>query len=123
MAQHAGEFDTARMLWFTTYQSTKDSNIRQNAIDHLQALRVDEDVTQLEQVVEKYRRSTGKLPANMGDLERTGFFRGAPVDPKGKPYKLTADGRIEVQDWKSIPFITKGLPPEAKAGQLTAVRD
>ena len=25
MAQHAGEFDTARMLWFTTYQSTKEA--------------------------------------------------------------------------------------------------
>jgi tetratricopeptide (TPR) repeat protein len=123
MAQHAGEFDTARMLWFTTYQSTKDSHIRQNAIDHLQALRVDEDVTQLEQVVEKYRRSTGKLPASMGDLERAGFFRGTPVDPKGKPYKLTADGRIEVQDWQSIPFITKGLPPGSKAEQPVALRD
>jgi tetratricopeptide (TPR) repeat protein len=123
MAQHAGEFDTARMLWFTTYQSTKDSHIRQNAIDHLQALRVDEDVTQLEQAVEKYRRSTGKLPTNMGDLERAGFFHGTPVDPKGKPYKLTADGRIEVQDWKSIPFITKGLPPGATSGQPAAVRD
>jgi tetratricopeptide (TPR) repeat protein len=115
MAQHAGEFDTARMLWFTTYQSTKDPNIRQNAIDHLQALRVDEDVTQLEQVVEKYRQKTGHLPATMGDLEHAGFFRGTPLDPKGKPYKLTSDGRIEVQDWQSIPFITKGLPPGEKS--------
>src|SRR6202795_4534347 len=32
MAQHAGEFDTARMLWFTTYQSTKAARIRQSAV-------------------------------------------------------------------------------------------
>src|ERR1700686_3286106 len=56
MAQHAGEFDTARMLWFTTYQSTKDASIRENAVEHLQALRVDEDVTQLEQMVAKDRK-------------------------------------------------------------------
>src|ERR1700731_1747345 len=47
MAQHAGEFETARMLWFTAYQTTKDTDIRENAVEHLQALRVDEDVTQL----------------------------------------------------------------------------
>src|SRR6202158_4519119 len=54
MAQHAGEFDTARMLWATTYQSTKEPRIRQNAVEPLLALQVDEDVTRLEQVVEKY---------------------------------------------------------------------
>jgi hypothetical protein len=110
MAQHAGEFDTARMLWNTTYQSTKDPNIRGNAIDHLVALRVDEDVTQLEEVVEKYRRQTKHLPASMADLERAGFIRGTPLDPNNKPYKLMPDGRIEVEDPESIRFITKGLP-------------
>src|SRR6202795_1793652 len=113
MAQHAGEFDTARMLWFTTYQSTKEPRIRQNAVEHLLALQVDEDVTRLEQVVEKYRGQTGRLPATTGDLERGGFTQGPPADPKGRPYKLMPDGRIEVQDPKTIFFITKGLPPGA----------
>ncbi len=57
MAQHAGEFDTARMLWVTTYQSTKDAQIRENAVEHLLALQVDEDVTRLEQVVGKVPRT------------------------------------------------------------------
>ena len=111
MAQHAGEFDTARILWYTTYQSTKEAQIRQNAVDHLVALRVDEDVTRLEEVVEKYRQQAGRLPTSMGDLERAGFIRGTPVDPKERPYQLTSDGRIEVQDPESILYITKGLPP------------
>jgi tetratricopeptide (TPR) repeat protein len=111
MAQHAGEFDTARMLWSTTYQSTQDALVRQNAIEHLLALRVDEDVTQLEQVVEEYREQTGRLPASMGDLERAGLIHGTPADPKGRPYRLMPEGRIEVQDSQSIFFITKGLPP------------
>jgi tetratricopeptide (TPR) repeat protein len=111
MAQHAGEFDTARMLWFTTYQSTKEARIRQNAVEHLLALQVDEDITHLENVVDKYRVENGRLPASMGDLERAGFIHGTPLDPKEHPYKLMPDGRIEVQDPKNIYFITKGLPP------------
>jgi tetratricopeptide (TPR) repeat protein len=117
MAQHAGEFDTARMLWMTTYQNTKEAQIRQNAVEHLLALQVDEDVTRLEQVVERYREQRGRLPATMGDLERAGFIRGTPADPKGHPYKLMPDGRIEVQDPQNIYFITKGLPPGATPPQ------
>jgi len=117
MAQHAGEFDTARMLWTTTYESSKDPRIRQNAVEHLLALQVDEEVTQLEHQVEKYRDESGRLPGSMIDLERAGLIRGIPNDPKGQPYKLMADGRIEVQDPEKIYFITKGLPPGASPPQ------
>jgi tetratricopeptide (TPR) repeat protein len=111
MAQHAGEFDTARMLWYTTYQNSKEAQIRQNALEHLQALRVDEDVTNLEAAVTKYQQQTGRLPASMQDLERAGFFRETPVDPTGHPYKLMPDGHIEVEEPERILFISKGLPP------------
>ena len=80
-------------------------------MQHLVALRVDEDVTRLEEVVEKYRQQEGRLPSTMSDLERAGFIRGTPADPNGKPYKLMADGRIEVQDPSLTLYITKGLPP------------
>ncbi len=115
MAQHAGEFETARMLWYTTYQSTNQPDIKYNAVQHLVALRVDEDVTHLEQLVDKYRQQTGHLPAAMSDLERAGFIRGKPADPNGKPYKLMPDGRIEVQDPSIILYITKGLPTDKSA--------
>ncbi len=118
MAQHAGEFDTARILWYTTYQSTNQPDIQQNAIQHLVALRVDEDVTRLEEVVEKYRQQTGRSPSSMSDLERAGFIRGTPADPNGKPYKLMPDGRIEVQDPAISLYITKGLPPDKQAAML-----
>ena len=117
MAQHAGEFDTARMLWQTTYESTKEPQIQGNAVQHLQALRVDEDVTRLEEVVARYRQQTGRLPASMSDLEHAGFLRGTPMDPTGRPYRLMSDGRIEVQDPDRIPFITQGLPPGMESPQ------
>jgi tetratricopeptide (TPR) repeat protein len=122
MAEHADEFDTARMLWYTTYQSTNEAQIRQNAADHLQALRVDEDVTHLEEVVAGYRQQTGTLPASMSDLERAGFIRGTPMDPTGRPYELMSDGRIEVQDPARILFITKGLPPGMESPQPKAAK-
>jgi tetratricopeptide (TPR) repeat protein len=111
MAQQGGEFETARILWYSTLQSTNESAIRENAVYHLKALQVDEEVTQLEGVVARYRQQTGRLPASMSDIERAGFIHGTPMDPDGHPYKLMPDGRIEVQDPKDLYFITKGLPP------------
>ena len=122
MAQHAGEYETARILWLTTYQNTKDPQIRENAVDHLRALQVDEDVTQLEEAVAKYREQTGQLPASMGALERAGLIRGTPVDPTGRPYKLMSDGRIEVQDPDRILFITQGLPPGMESPQVKVAK-
>ena len=74
-------------------------------------------MTQLEQVVEKYRQQNGRLPVSMSDLDHAGFIHGTPADPNGRSYKLMADGRIEVQDPERFPFITKGLPPGAAPPQ------
>jgi hypothetical protein len=111
------------MLWFTTYQSTKEAQIRENAVEHLLALQVDEDVTRLEQVIEKYRTQTGHVPTSMNDLDHAGFIHGTPADPKGHPYKLMPDGRIEVEDPKSLYFITKGLPPGVEPPQPSRIPD
>ncbi|MGA7969279.1 MAG: hypothetical protein WCC32_16005 [Terriglobales bacterium] len=111
MAQQGGEFETARILWYSTYQSTKEEAIRKNAVDHLKALQVDEEVTQLEGLVAKFKQQSGHFPANMSDLETAGFIHGMPLDPNGHAYKLMPDGRVQVQDPESILYITKGLPP------------
>src|SRR5438477_9457937 len=65
MAQHAGELETARMLWVATYQTTEDRQIRANALSHLRALRVDEEVAMLEKAVAQYGQKTGHLPPSM----------------------------------------------------------
>lgn len=111
MAEHAGEIQTSRMLWTTTYQTTPDQNVRANAAAHLRALQVDEDVTNLEALVSRYRENTGHLPDSFSDLAAAGMLRGVPADPLGKAYKLTADGHVEVRDPDDLPFIQKGTPP------------
>jgi tetratricopeptide (TPR) repeat protein len=111
MATHAGEFDTARMLWTATYQNSQDKQIRANALEHLRGLRVDEDVTHLQEAVTRFGERTGRLPASMSELLTTEGLRGIPVDPDGHTYKLAPEGRVEVRVPDDFPFATKGLPP------------
>ncbi len=115
MAQHGGEIGTARFLWEHIYSSTDDQMIKDNAVRHLLALRVDEEVGYLEALVRQYGENTGKPPANWFQMISVGYLRRLPVDPLGKPYKLMPEGRVEVQDPNSLPFITRGLPPGAEA--------
>ncbi len=114
MAQHAGEYGTARMLWTATYQTTQDQQIKQNAVEHLRALRVDEEVQHLQEAVTRFGERTGRLPASMSELLAAEGLAGTPVDPDGHPYKLTPEGRVEVRVPDDFPFATKGLPPGYK---------
>jgi hypothetical protein len=111
MAENAGSWETARMMWVTSYQTTTDPSIRANAMAHLRALQVDEDVTVLEALVERFREKAGRLPASFGEIEAVGMLRGTPADPLGRPYKLAANGRVEVRVPDDLPFIEKGMPP------------
>jgi tetratricopeptide (TPR) repeat protein len=111
MAEHAGDLQTARMMWTTMYQSTQDQSIKANAAAHLRALQVDEDVSVLETLVARYRDRTGRLPVTFWDLEAARFLRGTPVDPLGHSYKLLVDGHIVVRVPDDLPFLKKGIPP------------
>jgi hypothetical protein len=110
MAEHAGNIDTARLMWMTTFQTTRDPNVKSNAVAHLNALQVDQDVTILERLTSKYREKTGHLPQTFSDLEAANLLRGIPVDPLGHTYKLMPDGRVEVRVPDDLPFIVKGIP-------------
>jgi len=115
MAQHAGELETARMLWITTLESTQDKQIKYNALAHLRALKIEEDVTNLEKLVAAYEKKTGHLPSSLNDFVAAGILPGIPADPSGRPYKLVPDGTIVVRHPDDFPFITKGLPPGQQA--------
>ncbi len=121
MAQHAGEYQTARMLWSATYETTQDKQIKQNAIEHLRALRVDEDVKHLQEAVTGFGQRTGRLPASMAELAEAEGIHGIPVDPDGLPYKLTPEGRIELRDPENFPFAARGLPPGFKPKYSAAI--
>lgn len=111
MAQHAGDTQMARALWTTTYQSTQDRQIRGNAIAHLRALQVADEVAALEPLVAQYKQVTGRTPASLSELVAAHYLKFVPLDPAGHPYKLVSGNRVEVEVPDDIPFIEKGAPP------------
>ena len=114
MEEHAGDFATARMLWTATYQSSAQTDIRQNALEHLRCLRVDEDITNLQAAVTRFGARTGRLPSTLAELANAEKIPGIPVDPDGNPYVMAPNGMIEVSKPDNFPFVTKGLPPGYK---------
>jgi tetratricopeptide (TPR) repeat protein len=110
MAAHAGDYQMALMMWTTTYESSTDENIRANAAAHIRAIRADQDITKLDEIIAQYEHKTGHPPRSFSDLIATGFLSGVPVDPLGQPYKLMPDGRSEVRNPDDFPFILKGTP-------------
>ena len=114
MAEHGADYATARMLWTATYESSHEANIRQNAVEHLRAIRVDEDVTMLQAAVTRFSQSTGRLPTSLWEVAAAEHLRGIPLDPDGNPYELSVGGQVLVAEPDDFPFITKGVPPDYK---------
>src|SRR5215831_14435354 len=99
MAETGGDVTTARILWSTTYQSNKDAAIRQNAWAHLRALQIDEDVTNLQNIVRRFANQNGRAPTSMWELAAAEHWADVPADPNG------------------VPYITKGTPPGYEPGR------
>jgi tetratricopeptide (TPR) repeat protein len=104
-ATHGGEVGTARYLWSAIFGSTEDKMVRENAYKHLRALEAKQDIEQLQQMVDEFHSSRGSNPATLADLVETGQLLRVPRDPTGRPYKLTGNGRVTVQNSKDLPYL------------------
>lgn len=111
MAQRADDPNTAIYLWSRIYESVEDKMVRENALQHIAAAHVDLDIAELDRRIALFQQSGGHLPQGWQDLVRGGLLQGVPLDPTNRPYKLMANGTVEVEDPDSLPFITRGLPP------------
>jgi hypothetical protein len=111
MAERGGDLETARFMWTQTFETSTDQHIRANALAHLRALRVDQEVPKLEELARRYRERTGRYPESFAELARAGWLPGIPLDPIGHAYRVVPGGKVEVQDADLLPFITEGLPP------------
>lgn len=116
--EKGGEAETSRMLWLSLYQSSNDSIIRENAVKHLRALQVDQEVTELEGIVQLFKKKVGRLPNGFAELVADRVLDRIPRDPMGRPYQLEPNGRVQVEDYTELPFITKGLPPGQGASEF-----
>jgi len=116
MAENAQDFNTARLLWSAAYDSSQESNIRENAVEHLRSLQVDEDVTNLQNAVSRFVQANGRIPTSLWEVVNAEHLRGLPVDPDGNPYELSLDGQVLVANPDDFLFITKGMPESYKRG-------
>jgi len=115
-AQHAEDYATARLLWSAAYQNSNEGDIRQNALDHLRGIQVDEDVTNLQNAVTRFVEANKRIPTSLWEIAAAEHLAGIPVDPDGIPYELSIDGQVLVATPDDFPFIKKGTPPGYKPG-------
>jgi hypothetical protein len=87
-----------------------DKTMRKNAIEHLDALRYDEIIEQIQQRVQLAKEKLGRTPTDWQEMVRVGLLRGIPLDPKGRPLVLMPDGRVQYSRPDDFPFVQLGLP-------------
>lgn len=105
MAEKGKDAGTAMALWQTIYGEAHDKELKNTALLHINSLRADADLNELQRRVQIYHEKTGFLPSEWTDLVHVGLLQGIPVDPTGTPYKLMAGGKVDVQDPGKFKFL------------------
>lgn len=93
IAAEGESLSTSIFLWNEVYHSTKDPEVKKNALTHLQLLRVEEDCKQLDALADEYQKRTGRRPERMSELIQAGLLPRLPADPDGYPYVFTPNGK------------------------------
>ena len=114
MAERSKDINTAAALWEAVYQTTSDPSVKKAAQSHLDSIKADLDIHELQNRVQIYRQRTGHLPADWAEMERVGLVRGIPLDPNGEAYRLQPDGKVEVADANKYPYLGEWLYNEER---------
>ncbi|HMD08594.1 MAG TPA: hypothetical protein VKH63_13730 [Candidatus Acidoferrum sp.] len=93
IAAEGESLQTSVFLWNEVYQSTKDPQVKENALTHLQLLRVEQDCKQLDALADEFQKRTGRRPSRLVELVQAGLLPRVPVDPAGYPYVFGPDGK------------------------------
>jgi tetratricopeptide (TPR) repeat protein len=96
IAAEGNSAQTSIFLWQDVYNTTKDLSIKENALNHLQLLRAQEDLKQIDALVKEYEKRVGRRPQRVSELVPAGLLQGVPVDALGYPYTLSEDGKAEI---------------------------
>jgi tetratricopeptide (TPR) repeat protein len=93
IAAEGESLQTSIFLWSEVYQTTKDPQVKENALTHLQLLRAEQDCKQLDTLAGEFEKRTGKQPTRLSELVQAGLLPRLPVDPLGYPYVFGPDGK------------------------------
>ncbi len=93
IAAEGESLSTSIFLWNEVYQTTKDPQVKENAVTHLHLLRAEQDCKQLDALADEFQKRTGRRPSRVGELVQAGMLARLPVDPMGYPYVFGPDGK------------------------------
>jgi tetratricopeptide (TPR) repeat protein len=93
IAELGGSRDTSVMVWSEIYQTTREPRARENAREHLMALRAQADLEALQKIVDNYRGPIMRI-TSLRDLVEDRLLPSVPVDPAGFAYVMDGWGRV-----------------------------
>lgn len=94
IAAEGESLSTSIFLWNEVYETTKDPQIKQNALKHLRLLRAEQDCKELDALADEYQKRTGRRAVRMSELVGAGLLPRLPADPLGYPYVFGPDGKV-----------------------------
>jgi tetratricopeptide (TPR) repeat protein len=96
IAEKGGSIATSRVIFSQLYQSTNDPAVRKAALRQLRALRAEDDIAHLDDIIGAFRKRFGRNPASIRELNSAGLLPGIPADPGGFPYIIGRDGKAHL---------------------------
>ncbi len=93
IAAEGESLQTSIFLWNEVYQTTKDPQVKKNALTHLQLLRAAEDCKQIDALADEFQKHLGRRPSRMAELLQSGLLPRVPLDPLGYVYVFGPDGK------------------------------
>lgn len=101
VAAKGGEAQSSRLLWSEIYHHAENDSIRRSAVEHLAALKAQEDIQRLNQLLVRYQDEQGHAAHSFAELVAVGVVPAVPLDPSGVPYIVKRDpinkaGRADV---------------------------
>lgn len=110
IAAEGGNRYWSAVLWKEVYENTENEAIRQNALEHLEGLRADDDIEKLQRLVDHYEEQTGQPLESWEELVENGLLRTTPRDPQGYPYVFGPQGRVRLHPESPIEHSELGRP-------------
>jgi hypothetical protein len=102
VAAQGGQLATSKFLWSEIAHQAGNEQIRKNAEDHLMAIKAEEDIAKLDELLALYNSRQGRPARSLQALVAAGYLGSLPRDPSGVPYLLDASGRARLSPRSSV---------------------
>ncbi len=90
MYNRIGDKRTSLRHWLEVYEGAEDGYVRDVAWRHVHDIRIEVDLMDLEEAIERHRELRGSPPVNLEALIESGVLDRVPLDPDGNPYHYDA---------------------------------